>query len=153
MAENAIKSVTQKAHTMILHAAMRWPGYAQQDLWPMALSHAAYLHNHMPTPETGLSPMEIFTCTKTKECHEIKNAHPWGCPMYVLNPRLREGQKLPKWEPRSRWSQYMGASPLHAITVALTINLQAGSITPQFHVVFDNFFETVYSDATEPPPN
>jgi hypothetical protein len=47
----------------------------------------------------------------------------------------------------------MGASPLHASTVALTRNLQTGSITPQFHVVFDDFFETVYSDASKPPPN
>jgi hypothetical protein len=45
----------------------------------------------------------------------------------------------------------MGESPLHASTVALARNLQTGSITPQFHVVFDNFFETVNANETEPP--
>jgi hypothetical protein len=73
--------------------------------------------------------------------------------MYVQDPSLHEGQKLPKWELRCRKCQYMGASPLHAGTVALVRNLQTGSITPQFHVAFDNFFEMVPSDSSDPPPN
>jgi inhibitor of KinA sporulation pathway (predicted exonuclease) len=37
--------------------------------------------------------------------------------------------------------------------VALARNLQTGSITPHFHVVFDDFYQTMYSDASEPQPN
>ena len=37
-AENGIKIVVRNARTMMLHAALRWPGYAEKDLWPMALS-------------------------------------------------------------------------------------------------------------------
>jgi hypothetical protein len=153
VAENAIKIVTQKARSMMLHAALHWSGYVDQDLWPMAMSHAAYLHNHMPNPETGVSPTEIFPRTKDDKHQELKNTHPWGCPLYVLNPRLCEGHKLPRWEPWSRRSQYMGASPLHASTGALARNLQTGSIMPQFHVVVDDFFETVHSHGSNLPPN
>jgi hypothetical protein len=47
----------------------------------------------------------------------------------------------------------MAASPLHASIVALARNLQIGSIMPQFHVVVDDFFETVHSHGLNPPPN
>jgi hypothetical protein len=73
----------------------------------MALSHAVYLHNHTPSQSNGLAPVEVFT--KTKSDHsELLNLHPWGCPAYVLQPKLRGGNKIPKWEPRSRQGQYMG---------------------------------------------
>lgn len=150
-AENAIKIVVAKARTMMVHAALRWPAQAKKDLWPMALSHAAHLYNHTPKQESGLAPIEIFTSTKS-EYHYLLNAHPWGCPVYVLEPKLREGQKIPKWSPRSRRGQYMGASPRHASTVGLVRNLDTGRIGPQYHLVYDDFFETVHSDEAAPPP-
>jgi len=72
--------------------------------------------------------------------------------VYVLEPKLREGQKIPKWSPRSRRGQYMGASPRHASTVGLVRNLDTGRIGPQYHLVYDDFFETVHSDEAAPPP-
>ena len=45
----------------------------------------------------------------------------------------------------------MGASPLHASTVGLVRNIQTGSNTPQFHMVYDDFFETVHSGEEEQP--
>ena len=45
----------------------------------------------------------------------------------------------------------MGASPLHASTVGLIRNLQTGSITPQFHMVYDDFFETIHSGEEAEP--
>ena len=150
-AENGIKIVVQKAQTMMLHCALRWPGYADKELWPMALSHAVYLYNSTPTRDRdSLSPNEIFAKTKS-EHNALRHAHPWGCPAYVLAPRLKDGQKIPKWEPRSRCGQYMGTSPMHASTVGLVRNLQTGSITPQFHVVYDDFYETVHSDDNDEP--
>ena len=149
-AENAIKIVVRNARTMMLHAALRWPGMAEQSLWPMALSHAAYLYNITPKSETGMSPQEIFARTKGDH-HQLQHAHPWGCPVYVLKPKLKDGQKIPKWEPRSKRGQYMGASPMHASTVGLVRNLQTGTITPQFHCVYDDFFETVHADERAEP--
>jgi hypothetical protein len=44
----------------------------------------------------------------------------------------------------------MGFSPLHASSVALACNLNTGHISPQFHVVYDNFFETVHTNGEDP---
>jgi hypothetical protein len=149
-AENIIKIVVHTAHTLMRHASIRWPYVASKELWPMVVSHAGYMYNHTPKQESGLSPIEILTKTKS-EHNALLTAHPWGCPVYVLNPKLREGQKIPKWDPRSKRGQYMGASPLHASTVGLIRNLQTGSITPQYHFVYDDFFETVHSGEGEEP--
>ena len=149
-AENGIKLVVRNARTMMLHVALRWPGCAEKDLWPMALSHAIHLWNHTPKMESGISPVEIFTRTKS-DCQALRNSHPWGCPVYVLAPKLKDGQKIPKWDPRSKRGQYMGASPMHASTVGLVRNLQTGSMTPQFHMVCDDFFETAHSTDSDEP--
>jgi hypothetical protein len=149
-AENGIKVVVRNARTMMLHVALRWPGYADQDLWPMAMCHAVHLWNHTPKMASGLAPIEIFSESKSDYQH-LLNAHPWGCPVYILEPKLRDGHKIPKWEPRSRRGQFMGISPNHASSVHLVRNLQTGSITPQFHLVFDDFFETVFSEGEQEP--
>ena len=147
-AENAIKIVTQCAWTMMIHAGLCWPKMYDKELWPMALSHAAYLHNHTPNQESGLALVEVFTQSKSDHT-ELLNAHPWGCPAYVFKPRLRNGQKILKWEPWLHCGQYMGVSPLHASTVGLVQNLSIGNIMPQHHVVYDDFFETVSASETK----
>ena len=149
-AENAIKIVVRNARTMMIHATLRWPGFVEKDLWPQALSHAAYLYNITPKMETGVSPMSIFTKTM-QEGNSLRNSHTWGCPVYVLAPKLKDGQKIPKWEPRSNRGQFVGHSPMHASTVGLVRNLQTGSITPQYHLVYDDYFETVHSRDDQEP--
>ena len=116
----------------------------------MALSHAVYLHNHTPNQQLGLAPVEVWTQSKASK-EALLNMHTWRCPVYVLEPRLCDGQKIPKWEPRSKRGQYMGVSPMHATTVGLVRNPQTGSITPQYHAVYDDFFETVYASDDEEP--
>ena len=81
----------------------------------------------------------------------MENLHTWGCPTYVLNPILQGGKKLPKWAPHSRRAQYLGTSPLHASTVDLVSNLSTWIISPQFHLIYDDYFETVYSHSDKPP--
>ena len=89
IAENAIKIVSNKARTMMVHAAIHWPEVDDKSMWPFAVSYAAHLYNHTPNRETGISPAEVFQ--RTKSTHDaIKNAHPWGCPAYVLEPSLTQ---------------------------------------------------------------
>jgi hypothetical protein len=73
------------------------------------------------------------------------NVHFWGCPLYVLDPKIQQGQKLPRWEPRSRRGIFLGLSQQHASEVPLVLNLGTGAITTQFHVVFYDLFITVAS--------
>ena len=150
VAENAIKNVVRTARTMMIHAALRWPEHFDKKLWPMALQHAVFLHNHVPRQDSGMSPKEIWSGTKSSHSR-LMHSHPWGCPVCVLDPRMQDGQKLPKWEPQSRRAQHLGCSPLHASTVGLVRNLTTGNMSPQFHLVFDDWFETVHASGSEEP--
>ena len=153
VAEGAINIVVSRARTLMLHSNIHWPEEKDESLWPMALKHAAHLYNHTPNERSGIAPIQIFSRTM-HDGQALRNLHTWGCPTYVLEPKLTEaGGKIPKWKPRSRRAQYMGVSPVHAETVALVRNLRTGYISPQFHVVFDDDFETVYADENNPPPN
>jgi hypothetical protein len=76
---------------------------------------------------------------------EFSRAHVFGCPVYVLDAALQDGYKIPKWSPRARLGLFLGFSDLHSSQVPLILNVQTGEISPQYHVIFDNKFETVNS--------
>ena len=116
----------------------------------MSVNHAVYLCNILPAEETGMSADELFSRT-TSNHSEILILQPWGCPAYVLMPTLQDGKKIPKWQPRSRRGQFVGWSPMHASSVGLIRNLMTGRLSPQFHVVFDPWFETVVENGEVPP--
>ena len=73
----------------------------------------------------------------------------WGCLVYVLEPALQDGKKIPKWEPRAHLGMFLGSSQVHSLLVALVLNVSTGKISPQYHVVFDDKFSTVTSLPTE----
>ena len=149
-AERAIRTIMSIARTMMIHSATHWPDVANSELWPMAVKQACFLYNHVPHHTTGLSPSDIFTRTRWPQ-RKFHDLHVWGCPVYVLEKELQDGKKIPKWKPRSRRSVYMGISNLHASSVPLVLNTSTGAITPQFHIVFDDWFATVTSQAEELP--
>jgi hypothetical protein len=144
VAERAIQTVTLMARAMLLHMAIHWPDQFSEDLWPFALDYAAFLHNHIPKRGQGLAPIELF-CGTRLHCSYLRRARVFGCPSFVLDPKLQDGKKLPKWKPRSRQGQFLGFSSSHSTSVSLILNVQTGSISPQFHVVFDEKFTTVSS--------
>ena len=53
---------------------------------------------------------------------------------------------------RYRRDQYLGASQIHAIRVGLVRKLQAINISLKFHLVFDEYFETVHVVEDQEPP-
>ncbi len=53
---------------------------------------------------------------------------------------------FPKWKERSKVGIYLGRSPHHASTVPLILNTQTGLVSPQFHVIYDDNFDTVIRD-------
>ena len=87
VAERYIQTLTQWACAMMIHAHLHWPEEVDQDLWPLALLYATYLWNHFPWKGHCLAPIEIFTKTKLPLL-AIRCARVWGCPSYVLHPRL-----------------------------------------------------------------
>ena len=104
-----------------------------------------------PNPETGLSPIDIFTKTRFP-LSKLHDLHVFGCPVYVLKKQLADGKKIPRWETRSTQCQYVGMSSSHASSAPLVLNLETGAITSQFHVVCDDWFATVGSTQDQLPP-
>jgi hypothetical protein len=144
--ERAIRTVTSWARTMMLRQVLHWPSKARLDLWPFALDQAIYLWNNMPKRDGArLSPLELFSGTKFPNYNHLQWAHVWGCPVYVLDPVLQDGKKLPKWEPRAQQGLYVGVSPIHSTTVGRVLNLRTGHFSPQFHCVYDDTFSSVNS--------
>jgi hypothetical protein len=71
--------------------------------------------------------------------------HLWGYPLYVLDPKIQQGQNIPRWEPRSKRGMFLGLSQQHASEVYVGLNLGTGIITTQFYVVSNDLFTTLPS--------
>ena len=46
---------------ILLHVLIIWPDQTKYDLWPIALSHAALLWNHIPKQDRGWSHLDLFS--------------------------------------------------------------------------------------------
>jgi hypothetical protein len=126
VAERAIQTVTRWARAMLLHSILMWPDQANLSLWPFALDHAVYLWNNIPNEPSSLAPIKLFTRTCFTHYTHLRCLHVWGCPVYVLDPKLQDGHKIPKWSPRSRRGKFLGISPTHSTTIGLILNLRTG---------------------------
>jgi hypothetical protein len=109
IAERAIRTVSESARAMMIHAAIHWPEAMSLDLWPFAVDYAVYLWNCMPRSDTGIAPYELF-CACKADYDVLRSSHVWGCPCYVLDPKIQDGKKLPRWQPKSRRGQFLGRS-------------------------------------------
>jgi hypothetical protein len=76
-----------------IHASLRWPAASEPSMWPMAVDYATHVYNHTPNLKSRQLQMHMFTGTVCP-CHSIKDLHERGCPCYVLDPKLQNGQKL-----------------------------------------------------------
>ena len=143
VAEKRIRDLQEAARTILLDAKSRWPKAISACLWPYALRHANHAHAQTPSRmkhHGGRTPYEIFVNSTIQP--NVKDFHPFGCPIYVLEDNLATGKTIPKWMPRARLGIYLGFSPNHARNVALVLNPNTGLVSPQYHVKFDDLFET-----------
>jgi hypothetical protein len=127
---------------MMQHAHMHWPEEFSQDLWLFALDYACWIHNQKPQRDSGLTPIEIF-CGVKGASQQLQHTRVWGCPRFILDPKLQDGKKIPKWNPLARGAQFLGFSMEHSSTVGLFRNLVTQCVSPQFHAVFDEKFITI----------
>jgi len=144
VAERNIKTIAQWARANLLHASTCWPSHGSIKYWPQAVDYAVWVFNRMPSLDSGVSPMEVWSQMRSTS-NELRRAHVFGCPVYVLDPDLQDGNTLPKWSARARLGMFLGFSPHHSSLVPLILNVTTGRISPQYHVVFDDKFETVPS--------
>jgi hypothetical protein len=99
----------------------------------------------LPGTGSDKSPEELFSTSPVRPTTRF--LHPFGCPVYVLCDDLQGGKSIPRWDERSRVGVYVGHSAQHSPTVSLILNPQTGYISPQFHCVFDDNFDTPSQDA------
>ena len=148
MAEKRIRDLQDQTTTMLLHAESKWPDVISSNLWPYALREANEALNATPSKVTGKIASQVFAGSDSPTV--LRHFHPFGCPTYVLNDELASGKSIPKWHTRARLGVYLGRSPNHAQSVALVLNLATGLVSPQFHLKFDDLFETVKDHDTYP---
>ena len=141
IAEKRIRDLQDLTRTALLHASARWPEAVNHHLWPYALRTVNDALGCTPRRVDGKSALNVFASANVFPT--LGSFHPFGCPVYALHNALQAGQKIPKWDSRARVGMYLGQSPAHSRSVALVLNLVTGLVSPQYHVVYDDMFETV----------
>jgi hypothetical protein len=125
----------------MIHAQRRWSKAIDSRLWPYALRKANDSLNNTIHKDRKESALERFSKVKVRV--NVKDEHPFGCPAYALDSDLQNRKSIDKWSNRARMAIYLGPSPQHASTVGLLLSLKTGLVSPQFHVQYDDTFETV----------
>jgi len=138
--EKRIGDLQRSATTLLLHAQRRWPDAISTYLWPYALRAANDSRNTYPNKQNMECLISKFS--QTGRVPKLMNRHHSGCPVYVLKKELQDGKKAQKWTDRTRIGINLGYSPRHAHSVSLILNLETGLVSPQFHCLYDDMFET-----------
>ena len=147
IAERRIRDITENSRTSLLHAAHRWPKAIAANLWLQSIKHVINVRNSLPRPGKTESPLSKFSGTSVQP--NLKHFHPFGCPVYVLQAPLQTRSPFPKWGERSRIDIFLCHSPHHASSVQLVLSTQTGLISPQYHCVFDDDFDTVKKEQAD----
>eukprot|EP00956_Cyclotella_meneghiniana_P000227 scaffold288_cov44-Cyclotella_meneghiniana.AAC.7 len=145
VAERSIGTVCRLARSNPIHLLLHWPDQCWIYLWPFAMNDAVWIYNRIPNPSLGgLSPDE-FSSGSRSDHSDLRRAHVFGCPVYVLDPALQDGKSIPKWNAGARMGVFVGYSHQHSLLVPLVLNPSTGYVSPQYHVIFDDKFASVGS--------
>ena len=117
----------------------------------MAIDHTVWLYNQILHRDSGMYKYKLYSWSYFIPSKDIlSNWHNWGDTTYVLEPKFQKGgSHIPKWARKSHSGIFLGFKRLHSTMVGLILNLHTRSISPQFHVVFDDRFTTVASAQNE----
>jgi hypothetical protein len=148
VAERRICELQDGARTSLIHAKHRWGVAIDAQLWPYALRHRNDVFNSTQKAKQELSPIEAFSNSKVRP--KLKYFHPFGCPAYRVNNEIQAGNNHPKWLERAKPVVYLGTSPRHARSVSLVLDLETAHVSPQFHLRYNNLFETVSPGRVNP---
>ena len=144
IAERCICDITESVRMMFLHAAHRWPKTISTHLWPQVLKHATNAQSALPHNNKNTSPILLFAHTIIEP--NVKHFHTFGCPIYILQAPLQNQNPFPKWNECSQVGIFLCHSPHHAASIPLVLSTQTGFVSPQFHCVFDDTFDTIKNE-------
>jgi hypothetical protein len=149
LVERSNRTICAAARSMLNHAISRWDKTITAELWPFTIKHAATIYNTTKrrSRDYDLSPWEQLT----GECSKLDQTdmHPLFCPVYVLDRRMQEGASPPKWTKRTTQKVYIGHLHHYSKPVPMVWDPKTKLVSPQFHVMFDDNFDT----AKAPDPN
>ncbi len=95
--------------------SLHWSKYEGDNLalWGFDVNHDVWLHNCIPNHLSGLTPIKLLIKTKANH-HDLLCTHVWVCPVYIIDPKLQDGQKIPKWNycSCSHLGQFLGLREL-----------------------------------------
>ena len=98
---------------------MHWPA-TSLDLWPFPIDHVIHIWNQLPNKNTKLAPNDIFI--EVLHFGDLKHFHVFGYPVHVLDPVLKNENRLTMWEKKSRLTIYLELSYIHSSNVVLVLN-------------------------------
>jgi hypothetical protein len=118
---------------LMVHTSLHWTDQGSDDisLWPFAVKHADWLYNYVPNLLSGLTLLELLTKSKADHC-DLLRLHVWGFPAIVLDPKLQNNQKIPKWNRRAHVGQFLGYLDEHSSLVDNVQHLSTGHVSPRF---------------------
>ena len=125
----------------MLFTAHKWPKMIMMNLWPYAMCTANEIMISTLTMLQNKTQQELFS--RVNITPKVQHFHTFGCPTYVPDNSLQVQHSIPKWNKRAWMGVYLGPSPNHSRPIHLILNPRMGHISPQYHVIHDDFFETV----------
>jgi hypothetical protein len=107
------------------------------------MQHAATIYNttKRQSHDYDISPWEQFTGEHSKL--DQTDMHPLLCPVYVLDRHMQEGTSPPKWTKHTTQKVYIGHLHHYSKYVPMVWDPKTKLVSPQFHVMFDDNFNTV----------
>jgi hypothetical protein len=148
--ECCIKELQELTRAALIHVNKHWPQCITANLWPYALRMANLAYNHSPSMqnEHKYAPIQVFSKTRVEV--NLKHFHPFGCPVNVLASTLQTSSPFHKWKEWSKIGIYLGQLPLHGKNVTLVLDCTTGLVSPQFHVLFNDQFDTTKQEPLVP---
>ena len=103
------------------------------------MDYACWIYNRAPTESTIFSHYTLWNRSiYTTHKYLLSIFHVFGAPNYVSDPKLHNsGVKIPKYQPRSNKTVFMGFRYIHLTKTTLVLNTKIKSIYPCVHMVFD----------------
>ena len=133
---------------MLLHAMQMWPNMISLEFWSHPFMHAVHLHNCTPWSNEKNSLFTLFT--DEDPTYTLNDFKVFGSLVYVLDPYVQTSTLSPgKWKKCPYQGVYVGHLPQHASNVILVYNPKTWLVSPQYHVIHNELFETVQINMSE----
>jgi hypothetical protein len=134
VAKRRISNLSDGARTSFMQVKERWSKATSVHLWPYAVRHRN--DNSTRKESNAASPIEIVWNMTIRP--RLKHFLAFGCPTYQLNRSLQGEKSQLKGKQRA----HLGSSPKHASLVALVLDFLTAPVPLQFHLKFEDLFET-----------